>query len=346
MSELRLRVLVDHEVVRELDVRAPLSIGRAADNDLVLDDDAVSSHHGRVEVRRDGWSYADAGSVNGSLVAAGPRLGRDEHVPLSELTQVLVGRTVLEFVPPASGPRDDDSGTPAALRRERPRAPAAPGPEAATASPPAAHVVVVEQDARRLVRLVPPRVRIGRGPECELRVSCASVSQQHAELRADADGWRLRDLGSTNGTRVGLVPLVGEKRLASGSHLILGELDLFFVLDDAAPPAAEQSAFLDWLRRERELDAAQLERARAVQRAEDCGVDAALVQSGALSPGRLTELRRQAGAAARPARGRRGAASGASEDRRAEDDGSAVNLLGLTALLVVLAALAWWASVE
>ena len=45
-------------------------------------------------------------------------------------------------------------------------------------------------------------------------------------LRGDADGWWLRDLGSTNGTRVGLVPLVGEKRLASGSHLILGELDL------------------------------------------------------------------------------------------------------------------------
>jgi hypothetical protein len=65
----RLRV-VDrdgHEHVHEFD-GSGLTIGRAADNDLVLTDSRVSRHHARIAGRRGTLVYADLGSTNGSRV--------------------------------------------------------------------------------------------------------------------------------------------------------------------------------------------------------------------------------------------------------------------------------------
>lgn len=99
MSAPRLRVIVGHRVQREVDLDGPVTVGRRPDNDVVLKDDAVSGHHGRIEPADEGWRYVDLGSMNGSLVAAGPRLGRGEAIELDDLTQILIGHTVLEFRP-------------------------------------------------------------------------------------------------------------------------------------------------------------------------------------------------------------------------------------------------------
>jgi hypothetical protein len=65
----RLRVIErgGREHVREFDGTA-LTIGRAADNDLVLPDSRVSRHHARIAGRRGTLVYADLGSTNGSRV--------------------------------------------------------------------------------------------------------------------------------------------------------------------------------------------------------------------------------------------------------------------------------------
>jgi hypothetical protein len=46
------------------------------------------------------------------------------------------------------------------------------------------------------------RLRVGRGPECHIRLEHASVSREHAELYRQGPIFALRDLGSTNGTYV------------------------------------------------------------------------------------------------------------------------------------------------
>ena len=48
--------------------QATYSIGRAADNDIVLVLGHVSSHHGRFERQGNLWTYYDLGSTNGSTV--------------------------------------------------------------------------------------------------------------------------------------------------------------------------------------------------------------------------------------------------------------------------------------
>jgi hypothetical protein len=55
------------EHVHEFD-GSQLTIGRAADNDLVLADSRVSRHHARIAGRRGTLVYADLGSTNGSRV--------------------------------------------------------------------------------------------------------------------------------------------------------------------------------------------------------------------------------------------------------------------------------------
>jgi GAF domain-containing protein/FHA domain-containing protein len=59
-------------------------------------------------------------------------------------------------------------------------------------------------DAAALVRLLDDETnyRIGRSPECEVRVDHYSISRFHAELSGAGERWSLRDTGSKNGLRV------------------------------------------------------------------------------------------------------------------------------------------------
>src|SRR5690348_15652047 len=50
-------------------------------------------------------------------------------------------------------------------------------------------------------------LRIGRLEALEIVLDDSSVSRYHAEVRATDRGWRVRDLGSTNGTRLNGVRL-------------------------------------------------------------------------------------------------------------------------------------------
>src|SRR4029453_13732004 len=69
----------------------PLTIGRAADNGLVLDDGRGSRHHARLQGRRGTLVLADLGSTNGSFV-------NDERVTeiaLGEGDRIRLGDTIL-----------------------------------------------------------------------------------------------------------------------------------------------------------------------------------------------------------------------------------------------------------
>ena len=63
--------------------------------------------------------------------------------------------------------------------------------------------------------------RIGRGTECEVRVSSSRVSRVHAELRWEGETLRIRDLGSHNGTRVN-ERRVDEVELEDGDRIAIG----------------------------------------------------------------------------------------------------------------------------
>lgn len=66
-----------------------------------------------------------------------------------------------------------------------------------------------------------PRLLVGKGPSCEVRLGDPAVSRRHAAIELAGDFVRLTDLGSTNGTWVNRVSVV-EVRLFGGEHVQVG----------------------------------------------------------------------------------------------------------------------------
>ena len=85
-----------------------------------------------------------------------------------------------------------------------------------------------------------PVCRIGRSPDCEVRLEHASVSRQHAELRGEGDAYALHDLDSKNGSFVdGLT--AGEAPLARHAWLRFGDVHCEFAYFDATAQARAAS---------------------------------------------------------------------------------------------------------
>lgn len=70
---------------------------------------------------------------------------------------------------------------------------------------------------------------IGRGNECEVRISDNSVSRRHARIQPTADGYYAVDLQSTNGTFVNDVPAAMCK-LKDGDYLRVGNCIYRFLM--------------------------------------------------------------------------------------------------------------------
>ena len=65
-------------------------------------------------------------------------------------------------------------------------------------------------------------VTIGRAPDCDCHLVEPSVSRRHAQLRRVDETWLLRDLGSSNGTRLNGVRVTEEIEVRPGDQLSLG----------------------------------------------------------------------------------------------------------------------------
>ena len=74
-------------------------------------------------------------------------------------------------------------------------------------------------------------VQLGRGSENDIAINCGSVSVKHAVMERIAGGYQIRDLGSTNGTK-----LDGERMpvipLRDGTSVKLGDVSFDFSLSD------------------------------------------------------------------------------------------------------------------
>ncbi len=69
---------------------------------------------------------------------------------------------------------------------------------------------------------------IGREQDCQLRPNSEMVSRHHCIFSIDDFAVRLRDLGSTNGTFVNGKRIQKETIMASGDHVVIGNLEFRF----------------------------------------------------------------------------------------------------------------------
>ena len=85
---------------------------------------------------------------------------------------------------------------------------------------------LVTSDGRRIAVTDSPVV-IGRLSTCDIPLGDPQVSRRHAEVRRDAEGFAVFDLGSTNGTVVNGTA-VRERRLVDGDELRIGSATIRF----------------------------------------------------------------------------------------------------------------------
>ncbi|MFT4260075.1 FhaA domain-containing protein [Microbacterium sp.] len=86
------------------------------------------------------------------------------------------------------------------------------------------------------------RTIIGRGSDADITIADAGSSRKHVEILWDGERAMLRDLGSTNGTKVA-GRKVSEAPLPSGTTITIGRTDLVFtIVPTAARPHRDDDA--------------------------------------------------------------------------------------------------------
>jgi pSer/pThr/pTyr-binding forkhead associated (FHA) protein len=98
-------------------------------------------------------------------------------------------------------------------------------------------VVVRGKPEGKVIPLVGPNFKIGRGETCHLRPNSEQVSREHAEFVINADSVLVRDLGSRNGTLVNGKALTADCRLKDRDLVQVGPLT--FAVSIAEVPVAK-----------------------------------------------------------------------------------------------------------
>ncbi len=161
-----------------------LTLGRTADNDVVLPSSTVSRHHARLWLEGLTTYIDDSGSSNGVLVEdmriKGP-------TPVNESSHIRIGEYRV-FLERATGKLKATQS----------------GINTAIVHPEQAHgklVVVSGPRAGAENLLFDPIVCIGRTDENDITLADVSVSRHHARLKRQDDGsYIVTDLNSSNGT--------------------------------------------------------------------------------------------------------------------------------------------------
>jgi hypothetical protein len=72
---------------------ALIAVGRAADNDVILDDPQVSRHHCQLKLQHGAYGFVDLQSRNGSMVNGQPVA----EIALADGDRIRIGSTTMEF---------------------------------------------------------------------------------------------------------------------------------------------------------------------------------------------------------------------------------------------------------
>ncbi|MBN2386487.1 MAG: FHA domain-containing protein [Anaerolineales bacterium] len=147
------------------------SLGREADNDIVLATPVVSRRHAFLERRGETWYYVDRESHNGTTLG-GKRI---KEVTIHDGLALRIG---------------EKAETAVTLTFQV--AAAAAGDASQTGL---IHIRSIEAPTGKALN-------IGRDAEADIQLPAPAVSRRHAVLQPTASGWTLTDLNSTNGTFV------------------------------------------------------------------------------------------------------------------------------------------------
>ena len=141
-------------------------------------------------------------------------------------------------------------------------------------SPRSACVVVIHGEGLgRRADIGDAPVLVGRSSESDLVIAHNSVSRAHCRIWREGGGYRIRDLGATNTTRLNDRRIEGEATLADGDQVTVGESILKFISQDSVEASyheeiyqlATHDALTELYNRRHFIEMADKEIARAIR---------------------------------------------------------------------------------
>ncbi len=214
----------------------PVSLGRAADNAVVLDDASVSRHHARIEWVQSQPHVTDLGSANETIVNNATLVPNVPH-RLMPGDKILIVDFQLTLHKPAAGQaeRRDVSAQP--LPGDKPVLLTRADPASVTLSINTLHWA-------KSFSIQKKTVTVGRDPANDICIDEPVVSWHHARLEQVSYGYQIVDLDSSNGLTCQDAQ-VAHMLLADGDVLwIAGDISMTYRITPLAPeaPAAEAPA--------------------------------------------------------------------------------------------------------
>lgn len=209
--------------------RNPVRIGRARDNEIVVENLSVSRHHARVEFIDNQYVLIDNGSANGIFVN-GVKINRAE---LTDNDVVSIGKHRLHFS--------------TAIQANLPDSPTGEAPDDSLIPPIKAGDGSVVIGAFEVIRgtnigqifpISTVRTTLGRSHQNQIRLNDWLVSRVHSSVHYKDDKFTLRDMGSWRGTTIN-AETIKEKVLKQGDEVLLGNTLLAFKM--ISPQVAEES---------------------------------------------------------------------------------------------------------
>jgi pSer/pThr/pTyr-binding forkhead associated (FHA) protein len=204
---------------------AVTTIGRAQDNDIVINNLALSRRHAEVSLKNGRFAVQDLGSQNGVFVNS-ERI-RSARV-LADADTITLG--TYHFVFSEQSPDPDIRAArkkPEVTQLEEPEDPVAEQEEAAPDAP----LLVLKYNDVELQRftLSSERCLVGRAKDCDVQIAERRLSRRHCEIIRDSGGFVVQDLGSQNGTYVNRKRIQGSYALKHGDILNFAEYSILYL---------------------------------------------------------------------------------------------------------------------
>ncbi len=205
---------------------AVTTIGRAQDNDIVINNLALSRRHAEVSCKNGRFAVQDLGSQNGVFVNS-ERI-RNARA-LNDADTITLGTYHFVFSDHSPDP-DIKSARPRRHEVTQLEAPDDPIADQEDAEPDAPLLVLKYNDVElQRFTLTNERCLIGRAKDCDVQIAERRLSRRHCEIIRDSSGFVLQDLGSQNGTYVNRKRIQGSHGLKHGDILNFAEYSILYL---------------------------------------------------------------------------------------------------------------------
>ncbi len=196
-----------------------LNIGRARDNDIVIENLAVSRNHARIRRMEGKYILTDLNSANGTFVN-GVRITKTEIMHNDVLT---IGKHNLIFI---NKPLSDEQIISDAFGAERTMI--------VDRTPSGMLVVTTGKQKNQEFKITKHETFIGRSANNDIRIHDWFVSKTHAQIVKEGSTHFIKDLGSWRGVFINGEP-IKDSQLKDGDDIKLGATHLTFHIKTEEP---------------------------------------------------------------------------------------------------------------